>query len=91
MAGVTGSCRPRPAARDRLPKALPRAIRKKPDCPATCASKDRGDGALAQDPGHRRRAHPALTGHATRQSRQICSRLAGARQRDHDAIGNFPA
>jgi integrase/recombinase XerD len=32
------------------------------------------------------------SGHATRQSRQIYSRLAlaDARQRDHNAIGNFP-
>ena len=37
--------------------------------------------------------HPALGGHATRQPPEICSRLAlaDARQRDHDAIGNFPA
>ena len=54
---------------------------------------DRGDGALTQDPGHRRRAHPALSGRATRQSLQVYSRyaLADARQRDHDATGNFPA
>jgi len=34
-----------------------------------------------------------LDGRATRRSPEICSRiaLADARQRDHDATGNFPA
>jgi hypothetical protein len=46
---------------------------------------------LAQVPGHRRRAHPALQRHATRRSVEAYSRLAlaDAQQRYDDVIGDF--